>query len=94
MDETCSFDDLSDDDLLRWSEWARRSPISRSEAHARIQEGRFPAPIKIGNRASAWRVGDLRAWRTDPAGWRAPGVTEIKPRCRRQSWPRKAQVTQ
>lgn len=69
------FDDLSDNDLLRWADWSQRCALSRSEVYARIQEGRHPAPIKLGARASAWKVGALRAWLADPAGWLAPGLT-------------------
>lgn len=80
---TINFDDLPDSALLRWSAWAPLSPISRSETHARVQEGRFPAPLRLSPKCSCWRVADLRAWLADPAGWRAPGTTEVRSRYRR-----------
>ncbi len=35
-------------------------PISRSAWWAGIKEGRFPKPIKLGPRTTAWRVQDIR----------------------------------
>lgn len=34
-------------------------PISRSAWYAGIQEGRYPKPVKLGSRASAWAVEDI-----------------------------------
>ena len=35
-------------------------PISRSNFLAGVKEGRFPQPIKLGKRTTAWRVVDIR----------------------------------
>jgi prophage regulatory protein len=35
-------------------------PISRSSWYAGIKEGRFPKPVKLGPRISAWRVEEIR----------------------------------
>ncbi|WP_411845692.1 helix-turn-helix transcriptional regulator [Roseibacillus persicicus] len=35
-------------------------PVSKSTWFRGIQAGRFPKPIKLGARASAWRVEDIR----------------------------------
>ena len=35
-------------------------PISRSAWWAGIKAGRFPRPIRLGPRTSAWRVSDIR----------------------------------
>ncbi len=35
-------------------------PLSRSAWWAGVSEGRFPRPVKISSRASAWRVEDIR----------------------------------
>jgi len=35
-------------------------PISRTQFLQGIKEGRFPAPVKLGIRTSAWRVDDIR----------------------------------
>jgi len=34
-------------------------PISRSSFYARIKEGKFPAPLRISARVSAWRGEDI-----------------------------------
>lgn len=34
----------------------------RSSIFADIKKGTFPAPVRIGLRATAWRVTDLEAW--------------------------------
>lgn len=36
--------------------------LSRSSIYRKIQEGTFPAPVKLGERASGWRQSDLIAW--------------------------------
>ncbi len=35
-------------------------PVSKTQFWLGIKEGRFPAPIKLGARTSAWRVNDIR----------------------------------
>ena len=37
-------------------------PLSKSEIYRRIKSGKFPAPVKLGERASAWRNSDLNAF--------------------------------
>ena len=36
-------------------------PVSKSTWWAGVKSGRYPKPIKIGARAVAWRVEDIRA---------------------------------
>jgi prophage regulatory protein len=36
-------------------------PVSRSTWWAGVQIGRFPAPVKLGPRITAWRVEDIHA---------------------------------
>lgn len=36
-------------------------PVSRSTWWSGVREGRFPKPIKLGKRITAWRVSDIRA---------------------------------
>ena len=38
------------------------SSLSRSTIYRGIAEGWFPAPVKVGPRAVAWRGSDLLAW--------------------------------
>lgn len=35
-------------------------PVSRSTWWAGVKAGRYPAPVKLGPRITAWRVSDLR----------------------------------
>lgn len=50
----------------------RISALSRSTVYRRISEGRFPAPVRLGGRASAWSSAALQAWIDDPDGYRTP----------------------
>jgi hypothetical protein len=36
-------------------------PVSRATWYQGIKDGRFPKPIKLGERISVWRVEDIRA---------------------------------
>jgi prophage regulatory protein len=35
-------------------------PVSKSTWWAGIKDGRFPQPVKLGPKISAWRVNDIR----------------------------------
>ena len=37
-------------------------PVSRSTWWAGVKDGRFPTPVKLGPRTTAWRVSDIRAF--------------------------------
>lgn len=39
-----------------------RTGLGRSEIYRRIANGTFPAPIKLGERASAWSAAEVDAW--------------------------------
>jgi prophage regulatory protein len=47
-------------------------PVSKSTWWQGIREGRFPQPVKLGRRITAWRVEDIRAL-IDGRSW-APGA--------------------
>ncbi len=36
--------------------------MSRSSIYAGVKAGTFPAPIRIGVRAVAWRISDIDSW--------------------------------
>ncbi len=36
-------------------------PVGRSTWWAGVKDGRFPKPVKLGARITAWRVEDIRA---------------------------------
>jgi prophage regulatory protein len=48
--------------LLRRKEVQELTGLSRSGLYASIRNGTFPAPIKIGLRAVAWRLSDISSW--------------------------------
>ncbi|MDD5323826.1 MAG: AlpA family phage regulatory protein [Polaromonas sp.] len=50
----------------------RITALSRSTIYRRIAEGRFPAPIHLGGKASGWARGALQRWINDPAGYSEP----------------------
>ena len=37
-------------------------PVSRSTWRRMVKTGQAPAPVRLGEGISAWRVGDLRMW--------------------------------
>jgi prophage regulatory protein len=39
----------------------RLIPVCKSTWYAGIKEGRFPAPVRLGERVVAWRAEDIRA---------------------------------
>ena len=60
-----NFDELPDSALLRLRDLiAPKGPVpaSRSSLYAWVAEGRFPRPVKLSIRMSAWRVGEVRDW--------------------------------
>lgn len=47
--------------FVRLPEVLRHYPVSRSTWWAGVKSGRYPAPVKLGERAVAWRAEDIRA---------------------------------
>jgi predicted DNA-binding transcriptional regulator AlpA len=41
-------------------------PVSKSTWWAGVRSGRFPQPVKLGERITAWRVEEIRALVTMP----------------------------
>jgi predicted DNA-binding transcriptional regulator AlpA len=71
------FDNLADQTFLRVADIARSTrepdrvtllPISRASWHRYVKDGTAPAPVRLGPRAVAWRLGDLRAWLASKGG--------------------------
>lgn len=48
----------------------RITALSRATIYRRIAEGRFPAPVHLGGRASAWSSEALQAWIDAPDRFR------------------------
>lgn len=57
------FDSLPDSALVRMPQIiGHLVPVSRSTWWRLVGSGRAPAPVKLSQGVTAWRVGDLRAW--------------------------------
>lgn len=48
--------------LLRLPEVENATGKKRSAIYAEISAGTFPAPVKIGARASAWVAAEVQSW--------------------------------
>jgi prophage regulatory protein len=48
--------------LLRRPHVSEMTGLPRTTLYAAIAEGRFPAPVRIGRRAVAWREADVLQW--------------------------------
>lgn len=53
---------MAQERLIRGPEVDNQTGLSPSERYRRIAEGTFPAPIKLGKRASVWRESEVQAW--------------------------------
>lgn len=51
--------------------------IARSTVWKWCADGRFPKPIKLSPRVSAWHVADVRTWLADPVGWQAANAEGV-----------------
>jgi len=50
------------DALLREPEVKRITGLSRSQRYRMAKAGKFPAALRVGERASAWRASEIAAW--------------------------------
>lgn len=48
--------------LIRLTDLCEQLAISRSTIYCWVSEGKFPPPVRIGDRAVRWRVADVQAW--------------------------------
>ena len=48
--------------FMRLPQVKARTGLSRSEIYRRIRAGTFPAPVKLGTRASAWAESEVLDW--------------------------------
>lgn len=55
----------ADERLIRISEVLRLVPVSRSTWYQGVKDGRYPAAVKIGPRAAAWRMSEIRSLTTN-----------------------------
>lgn len=59
--------------LLRLREVTRRTGKSRSSVYRDVAAGTFPAPVKLGERASAWPAAEVDRWIADRIAARDEG---------------------
>ncbi|MFP3613181.1 AlpA family phage regulatory protein [Paraburkholderia sp. SIMBA_050] len=57
--------------ILRRTQVEFEVGLKRSTIYQRMQEGTFPRPIRLGERAVGWRAADIERFLEDPAGYRA-----------------------
>jgi len=57
--------------ILRRSQVEQQVGLKRSTIYQRMQEGTFPRPIRLGERAVGWRASDIELFLENPAGYRA-----------------------
>jgi prophage regulatory protein len=48
--------------LIRLRDVRQRTGLSSSSIYAKISDGLFPRPVKLGPRASAWIEGEVSQW--------------------------------
>ena len=66
-----NFDDLPDVAVIQIRPLInyRVLPYSATTIWRKCRSGEFPSPIKISPGITAFRVGDIRQWLADPAGY-------------------------
>ena len=52
----------SDQALARRPQVESLVQLSRSSIYAAVKAGTFPAPVRIGVRAVAWRISEIEQW--------------------------------
>ncbi len=58
-----TFDNLPDTGYLRQAQLIPHVvPISSATLWRGVVSGKFPKPVKLSERVTAWRVGDVRKW--------------------------------
>ncbi|MFM0433743.1 AlpA family phage regulatory protein [Paraburkholderia aspalathi] len=62
--------------ILRRGQVEREVGLKRSTIYQRMQEGTFPRPIRLGERAVGWRAADIEQFLQDPTGYRVPRAEE------------------
>ncbi|WP_273524574.1 helix-turn-helix transcriptional regulator [Rhodosalinus sediminis] len=54
--------DVEEDRLLRIKQVTAVTGLSRASIYEKVRRGEFPAPVKIGKRAVAWRFSKIIEW--------------------------------
>lgn len=56
--------------ILRRGQVEREVGLKRSTIYQRMQDGTFPRPIRLGQRAVGWRASDIEKFLENPADYR------------------------
>mgnify|MGYP006076168013 CR=1 FL=1 len=51
--------------ILRRKQLETRLGLSRSSIYQMMADGKFPYPIKLGNRSVGWKSSDIEKWLED-----------------------------
>lgn len=51
--------------FIRLQELLKRIPVGRSTIWFWVQEGKFPAPVKLSDRVTAWPVAAIEQWEAE-----------------------------
>ena len=63
--------EIEPDGLYRWKELEKFLPISRDFWRRRVNAGKAPKPIKLGQRCTLWRGSDVIEWLQNPDTYKA-----------------------
>lgn len=63
-------------------------PVGRSTWWAGVKNGRFPQPVKLGPKTTAWKIEDIRQLIENPVGGGKPRsfVERIQPKASEGGW--------
>jgi prophage regulatory protein len=53
---------VPNDPILRFRDLQTLTRLSRTTIYGYIKAGDFPRPLKLGKRASGWRLSEVEAW--------------------------------
>ena len=57
--------ELDSERIVRMEELLRRLQISRATVYRWLDEGRFPRPVRLGERTIGWKESSLAGWLAD-----------------------------
>jgi prophage regulatory protein len=62
------------DRFLRIKEVLRLTSLSRATLYRKIQDGSFPAQVRLSQRCCGWRRSVIKHWCDNPRFWSADSV--------------------
>ncbi len=66
----------STDKIIRLKTVLARTGLSRSTMYRKIDEGTFPAQVKISIHGVGWRESAINRWIDDPVSYRNEGAAQ------------------